>query len=85
MPQLIKIGNSQGVRIPKPLIQQANLADTELEFVIVEGGLLIAPARERLRQNWESQIKSALAEHGDEGVDEEWLAAPLTDDEGWEW
>lgn len=85
MPQLIKIGNSQGVRIPKPLVQQAKLADTELEFVVVDDGLLIAPVHEKPRRNWEERIRTALSAEADEGVDAEWLDADLTADEGWEW
>lgn len=85
MPHLIKIGNSKGVRIPKPLIQQAKLENVELEFVLVKDGLLITPVRKKPRQDWEALVKQALAEHADEGVDAEWLAAPLTTDEDWEW
>jgi antitoxin MazE len=85
MPHLIKIGNSQGVRIPKPLLQQAKLENVELEFVLVEEGLLVAPVRKKPRQDWAERITQALAAHGDEGVDAEWLAAPLVDDEDWEW
>lgn len=85
MPHLVKIGNSQGVRIPKPLLQQAKLENAELEFVLVDEGLLIAPVPEKPRQDWEARIKQALAERADEGVDAEWLSAPLTDDEDWEW
>ena len=32
MTTLIKIGNSQGVRIPKAIIEQAHLIDKNLEF-----------------------------------------------------
>lgn len=85
MPHLIKIGNSQGVRIPKPLLQQAKLENVELEFVLMDEGLLITPVHEKPRQDWEMRIKQVLAEHADEGVDAEWLSAPLTDDEDWEW
>ena len=43
MAHLIKIGNSQGIRIPKPLIEQAQLQGKELKFQLVAGGLLITP------------------------------------------
>ncbi len=85
MPHLVKIGNSQGVRIPKPLIQQAKLENAELEFVLMDMGLLIAPVHEKPRQDWAVRIKQALAERADEDADTEWLSAPLTDDVDWEW
>lgn len=85
MPHLIKIGNSRGVRIPKALIQQAGLEEIELEFQLVEEGLLIKPIGQRPRQGWEKQIREAVEKYGDDLIDEEWLNAPLTDDTEWEW
>ncbi len=85
MPHLIQIGNSRGIRIPKALIQQAGLEETELEFTLVDEGLLIKPVQYRVRQNWEKEIREAVQKYGSEEVDSEWLDAPLTDDEEWEW
>lgn len=85
MPQLIQIGNSRGIRIPKALIQQAGLEDMDLEFALVEEGLLIKPIRYRVRQGWEKQIREAVQAYGSEEIDSEWLDAPLTDDDEWEW
>ena len=85
MPHLIQIGNSRGIRIPKALIEQAGLEETELEFTLVEDGLLIKPIQYRVRQNWEKEIREAVQKYGSEEVDSEWLDAPLTDDDEWEW
>jgi antitoxin MazE len=41
MTTLIRIGNSQGVRIPKAIIEQTQLEDKELVFKISDDGLLI--------------------------------------------
>lgn len=84
MAYLIKIGNSRGVRIPKALIQQAGLEGKELEFDLVEDGLVIKPVRYQVRQGWEQKIREAVAAY-DPDADEEWLNAPLTDDSEWEW
>ncbi len=81
MPHLIQIGNSQGIRIPNALIQQAGLEKTELEFVLVEGGLLIKPIRSRVRQGWEKQIREAIEAHGSDITDSEWLEASLVNEE----
>lgn len=85
MPHLIQIGNSRGIRIPKTLIEQADLEEKELEFMIVEEGLLIKPIQYRPRQGWDKQIREALQTYGDEELDHEWLSAPLTTDDEWEW
>ena len=85
MSHLIQIGNSRGIRIPKALIQQAGLEKKELELTLVEEGLLIKPLRYRVRQGWEKQIREAIQTYGSEEMDSEWLDAPLTDDDEWEW
>ena len=52
MAKIIQIGNSQGIRIPKPIIALANLEDKELEFVVMDSGLLITPQK-KVRVGWE--------------------------------
>ena len=51
MAKIIQIGNSQGIRIPKPIIELANLGDKELEFVVMDSGLLIT-AEKKVRVGW---------------------------------
>ncbi len=63
MSTLIAIGNSQGIRIPKPIIKQAHLENRELELVIVENGLLIKPLEEYHRESWVSDIEQVYASH----------------------
>ena len=52
MAQIIKIGNSQGIRIPKPIVSIANLEDQELYFIVLNEGLLIAPEK-KSRIGWQ--------------------------------
>lgn len=59
MTQLVRIGNSQGVRIPKSLIEQAHLEGKELKLQLVSGGLLIAPLSQA-RDGWKEKIEHAL-------------------------
>jgi len=58
MAHLIRIGNSQGIRIPKPIIEQAELEDKELVFKVVEESLLIQPVS-KARQGWAEAIEAA--------------------------
>ena len=51
MAKIIQIGNSQGIRIPKPIIELANLGGKELEFVLMDSGLLITPEK-KVRVGW---------------------------------
>lgn len=80
MATLIKIGNSQGVRIPKAIIEQASLENKELEFKVVEEGLLIQAIREP-RKGWKEKFDQAHTIEDADAVDEEWLNAPLVEDE----
>ena len=52
MTMLTKIGNSQGVRIPKPLIKQAKLENCEIEFELTKDGLLLKPVKNNPREGW---------------------------------
>ena len=56
MAKIIKIGNSQGIRIPKPIIALANLENIELDFVVLDSGLLITPDK-KARIGWENATK----------------------------
>lgn len=60
---LIAIGNSQGIRIPKPIIKQAHLEDSELELIIVEEGLLIKPVEKNSREGWVNDIEQVYSSH----------------------
>ncbi len=84
MANLIKIGNSQGIRIPKALIERAHLEDKELKLQIVKDGLLVSPSK-KPREGWKEAIEASLATHGKEPLDSEWLDASLASEEEWEW
>jgi len=56
MAKIIKIGNSQGIRIPKPIVELANLENIELDFVVLDSGLLITPDQ-KARIGWENRDK----------------------------
>jgi len=64
MAKIIQIGNSQGIRIPKPLIALANLEGKELEYVVMDSGLLITPEK-KVRVGWKNDID-------DLSIDWEW-------------
>ncbi len=79
MTQLVSIGNSQGVRIPKILIKQAKLENKELSFKVLDDGLLIIPTK-KARANWREQCEAIISTQGHEPLDMDWLNADLTDD-----
>lgn len=84
MVQLVKIGDSQGIRIPKPLIEQAHLEGKDLRLQIVDDGLLITPEK-KARDGWKQAIEQTIAVQGHEILDEKWLDLPLDSDKDLEW
>lgn len=86
MTMLTKIGNSQGVRIPKALIKQAHLENVQIDFEVVENGLLIKPVNNSNRDNWEESIKEVLAKNKgskDDGLLEDFLNDSDLEDYQW--
>ena len=83
MARLVQIGNSRGIRIPKPLIEGADLEDCELELKIVSEGLLVKPVTTR-RYGWKKAF-DVMHNHGDDAM--VMAAEPSTpfDHEDWEW
>ncbi len=76
--RLIRIGNSRGVRLAKPVLEQAGL-DDEVE-IRVESGAIIITAAASPRTGW----AEAAAKYGPSHL----LDAPSVtrfDDEEWAW
>lgn len=81
--RIIKIGNSQGIRIPKLLLEQVEIGeDVELE---VQGrNLVIRPARGP-RDMWEEKF-ARMAEKGDDQLlDSDVVSTSCWDTDEWEW
>ncbi len=81
--RIIKIGNSKGIRIPKPLLAQTGLGeDVELEVqddrIVIKS--ILAP-----RQGWEKAFR-AMAERGHDRLLDEGLTGKTSwDEEEWDW
>ena len=79
--RLVRIGNSRGVRIPKPLIEQAGLADT-VELTVKEGKIIISRASPR-REGW-AEAAAQMASRGDHKLLDPGTSTKF-DREEWEW
>jgi antitoxin MazE len=81
--RLVRIGNSQGIRIPKPLLEQVGLTG-EVELTVHAHSLVLAPVR-TARADWSSAF-SAMAQRGDDAlVDGELQPLSSWDKEEWKW
>jgi antitoxin MazE len=83
MAQLTRIGNSFGIRIPKPIIEMAGLAGRDLELKVVDDGLLLSPLRP-VRQGWKEAFRSMRNTGDDKLVLPDALHNRFDEDE-WEW
>lgn len=78
---LIQVGNSRGIRLPKPLISQAGLAD-EVELRVRDGAIVI----ENVHSPREGWAKAAKTMH-DRAEDALLMPSNPTrfDEKNWKW
>ncbi|MGA1045439.1 MAG: AbrB/MazE/SpoVT family DNA-binding domain-containing protein [Phycisphaerales bacterium] len=82
--KLVKIGNSRGVRLPKPLIEEAGLDrdGDEVELRVEQGAIVITSVR-ATRSGWAEAARVAAAAGEPRRVDEP--QETRFDREGWRW
>jgi antitoxin MazE len=79
--RIVKIGNSQGIRIPKPLLEQSGIhSEVEIE---VQGDHLMIRTAPRLRHGWDEAFAKMADRHDDILVDE--INPTDWDQVEWEW
>ncbi|MCO5067108.1 MAG: AbrB/MazE/SpoVT family DNA-binding domain-containing protein [Kiritimatiellae bacterium] len=80
--RLIAVGNSRGVRIPKPLIQQCGLTD-EVELVVQDNSIVIHSPR-KPREGWGAAF-AQMAQLKDDRLLDPDSPPSRWDAEEWEW
>jgi antitoxin MazE len=81
--RIVKIGNSQGIRLPKPLIDQTGLRE-EVEIIVEGNRLIIAPVGHP-RASWPASFQK-MASIGDDALfDGEVQISTAWDEDEWEW
>lgn len=79
--RIVRIGNSRGVRLPKPLIEEAGLSE-DVEIRVRQGSILILPAAGP-RSGWAEAAKQ-LRERGEDRLLDEPTRSRF-DDREWTW
>jgi len=79
---LISIGNSRGVRIPKPFIEQCGLTE-QVEMDVQDSMILIHSPRQP-RAGW-GMAFSRMARAGDDKLLDAQAVSPRWDDKDWQW
>lgn len=81
--KIVKIGNSQGIRIPKVLLKQANLGE-DVELLVQDDSLVIRAAK-KPRHDWEDAFIQMAASGDDTLMDNVDLIEHGWDKNEWEW
>ncbi len=77
-----KMGNSSGVIIPKPILNELGVkAGDQVEMTVEAGAVVLAPIKRKPREGWAESAK-ALAESGEEPA---WPEFANSDDETFTW
>ncbi len=79
--RIVRIGNSQGIRIPKVLLEQAGIAD-QVELEVQDGQISVRPSR-TARAGWAARFQ-AMSEAGDDALLDEGPGSRW-DEQEWEW
>jgi len=80
---IVRIGNSQGIRIPKVVIEQCRLgSEVELE---VNNNKLIIRSASYPRQGWEEKFQSMAVAGDDTLFDGEPANQSSWDEDEWQW
>ena len=80
---LIKIGNSQGIRIPKPILEQIGVSG-EIEMEVQGHQLILRPATDP-REGWAESFRK-MATNGDDALlDGDLLILTEWEETEWEW
>jgi antitoxin MazE len=82
--KLIRIGNSQGVRIPKPLIEESGLSE-EIEMILRDNEIVLRSA-EQTRKDWDEAFEEMARQGDDRLLDQDDVEQPGEWDETeWTW
>lgn len=78
---IVQIGNSKGIRIPKPILEQCGLVD-EVELDVRNNELVICSLKST-RPNWSKSFRS-MRQNGDDALIFDDTQSSW-DEDGWEW
>ncbi|MCO6453326.1 MAG: AbrB/MazE/SpoVT family DNA-binding domain-containing protein [Caldilineales bacterium] len=78
----IQIGNSQGIRIPKPILEQLDF-DNEVELEVLSGQLVVRSPHQP-RSRWDEQFKIMAEAEDDQLLDDEPFVLMEWEENEWE-
>ena len=81
--RVIKIGNSQGLRIPKPILEQTGIMD-DVEIEVEKNQIIIRPVK-NAREGWDKAFNMMRRKGDDAALIDEMDISNSWDEEEWQW
>lgn len=81
--KIVKIGNSQGIRIPKPILEQIGVSN-ELEMEVKEGEIVLRLPKSS-REGWAERFQEMAVKGDDKLLDDESFVLTDWEETEWEW
>lgn len=81
--RVIKIGNSQGLRIPKPILEQTGIMD-DVEIEVDKNQIIIRPVK-NAREGWDKAFIRMRKKGDDTPLIDEIDISNSWDEEEWQW
>ena len=79
--KLVKIGNSKGLRLPKPILEASGITD-DIDVEVEKGRIVLTPAKKNPREGWAEAIEAIGPDDEDlsdwlnmssEALEEDWV------------
>jgi antitoxin MazE len=80
---VVKIGNSQGIRIPKPILDQTGIMD-DVELEVEKNQIIIRPILNP-RPGWDGAFQTMAQNGHDTLIDGNDTISNFWDEEEWQW
>ncbi|MBW2335964.1 MAG: AbrB/MazE/SpoVT family DNA-binding domain-containing protein [Deltaproteobacteria bacterium] len=81
--RIIKIGNSQGIRIPKPLLEQLKIKE-DVDIEVEKNQIIVRPVSNP-RIGWDNAFRKMAENDDDILIDGEQTLTQTWDETEWQW
>ena len=81
--RIVRIGNSQGIQIPKGFLHQSGIVK-EVDVEVL-GNRIVLTGLRRPREGWEESFRQMASNGDDRLLDESLLESTEWDEEQWQW
>jgi antitoxin MazE len=78
---IIKIGNSKGIRLSRQILTQCNI-DDQIDLEIADGKIIIRPIHENPRKDWGGKFKKMKLNNDDKLIIDDSIDLEMDD---WAW